>query len=284
MTRTLSTGLLAVLAVACGGAPEPVATTASAAQKPAVSPDEKVEPPQQDPEQQDSEGETPEGAPSVGIDWDAFENEDELVFDVKGLPAISEDGERVAVALQISDYRLGNANLTFLVLDSSSGQETERIPIVGPDDYDILEDLDRNHLEKQLEKVAEVLSGDEWTPLESVSTEGASYDPSYEEPQRFSICGFEVSWDAPQLTVTDGSGKTLLDAERPEWLAPSTCDYPEDADAESDDCEVVCAPYSYIANAAMDEKLGVLVLTLGYRSQGEFCVAPPEKVFAVAIP
>jgi len=291
MNKTFLVMMVVFVATACGGAAEPVASTtkvpAAAPESSPATPEtpavpETVAPPPAAPTPAAPvvACDAPTDTPSVDIDWTEFKK-GELTFVVKGLPAISEDGSKVAVAYQASDGMRGLANLALDVIDTATGKEVEQVAVVATDEYEDVGELKAAKLKKKIAAANKVLTKSKWTPLAVVVPNRDEVDVT-QPPQKVSICGLNLAWAEPKLTITDSTGKELLAADYPAWCSPSYCAGQDGVPATSDECDMPCGNSALIASAAVDAAKKVLVIGIEFTGD-DTCIEPDEQVHIVAL-
>ena len=191
------------------------------------------------------------------------------------LPAVSEDGRRVAIASRVSDGARGSDNLALVILEVDGDHVAERLEIVDP-----------NHPERpgrrQREDAAnQLLAAARWVSLVKYEVEENPAAPERQgglgSPFRANVAkgeGLIVDYREPLLVVRDGPHELVRRA------MPT---FSKHGGAHCKGC-VVCPPP--LANAAAvygSRSRNVLVIEIEYRGGTDLCWEPDQTLHAVRL-
>lgn len=137
-------------------------------------------------------------------------------IEAAGLPALSEDGQRVLYVIDEGDGVRGLANHTVFIKRVSSDARERWLPIfsaseLGDADQKGNLDVVRKSVDRNVTTVQRVLTGERWVPLE---TAGGQLGGAFTTAD-----GLTVEFSNQHLIVKDKSGSTRLDYDGGHWAA-----------------------------------------------------------------
>jgi hypothetical protein len=192
------------------------------------------------------------------------------------LPAVSDDGTLVAVAMHLADGARANDNLTLGIIDVAADRLVDKVVIVDAENPDQPGRAAR-------EAAAEVLLAKRaWhrlRPLELREDPGAPVrQRGVGGPVRARLAlgeGLRVSYREPILTVRQGpaNGRELLRRAERRFSAP--------AGPRCSGCENCPAPLASLAAADVDPATGVLLLEIEYHGGTDLCWEPDQTFHVV---
>lgn len=216
------------------------------------------------------------------------------------LPAVSADGEVVAVDAADDDGARGNANMAIEVRRVKDDLLLETLPILGAEEFEAaLAQVgdDPAAVDAALGPVVAArvqasnaaLATRRWLPVDVVLAQGepTSEDTPYSMgPWQAEERGLSVVIDGARLTVTQ-RGRTLVAAEHPEWMAPVQyrC-ADEDMTTMTPDeiaSECACANPAFIRGARLAPAQKVLLVDIAYVGD-DSCWEPDGQWHVVALP
>jgi hypothetical protein len=195
------------------------------------------------------------------------------------LPAVSEDGKLVAVAIRVSDGARNNDNLGLAIIDVDSDRVVESVVIIDATKPD------KPGRAQRRAAAQAVLARRVWRPLHALAV---SEDPGAPErrggtggPYRSKLAagqGLRVTYREPWLTVRESGrdGRELL-RRRATQLSLR-------AGERCPGCGVCPAPLAGIAEAAVDTAARVLYLVIAYGGGSDVCWEPNETFHVIRLP
>ena len=191
------------------------------------------------------------------------------------LPAVSDDGKLVAVAIRLADGARGNDNLTLGLIDIGGDRLVDSVVIVDAENPDqpgraareaAAQALLAKHLWHQLRPLE--LRADPDAPVRQGGVGGPVQ-------ARLAVGqGIRVSYREPVLAVRQGprSGREIFRRAERRFSAP--------AGPRCKGCEDCPAPLASLQAASVDLATGVLLLEIGYDGGTDVCWEP-EQTFHV---
>jgi len=204
------------------------------------------------------------------------------------LPAISEDGAVVALGRAREDGARGNPAFEVSIVRVSDGEVLSYALIVDPDEVDAQRG-DPSFAETVRERVDaanDALAAYRWAGkgqrLEDLSSIGMDNAPGrpFQGPLGLAMGGLTIVFEEPHLSVSL-AGRTLVDADYPDWTQPPTnyCDPADDPEGES----CVCENPVTLRGGRVDLERGVLLLDIGYIGT-DLCWEPDSWTAVIALP
>jgi len=191
------------------------------------------------------------------------------------LPAVSEDGQRVAIAARVADGARGRDNLSLVILEVDGDHVAKRVVIVDPND------AERPGRGEREDAANRVLAADRWVRL--VKYELAENPAAPERqgglgmPFRANVAkgeGLVVDYREPLLVVRDGKREVVNRA------MPS---FSKRGGAHCKGCVVCPPPLSNAAAVYGNRSRGVLVIEVEYRGGTDLCWEPDQTLHVVRI-
>ena len=190
------------------------------------------------------------------------------------LPAISDDGNLVAIAVSTSDGERGNDNLKLAIIDADADRIVEAVVIV-----DASRPKRPGRAKRQAEAEA-VLARRAWRPLRKLDLRDDPRAPARKGPVGGPFQadmavgeGLRVTYREPTLTVRESGpkGRELLRRAARELSVKG----------RSDGCP---APFASLATAAVDRAAGILLLEIKYDGGSDPCPEPSETFHVIRLP
>ncbi len=191
---------------------------------------------------------------------------------LQALPAVSEDGTRVAVITSYEDGLRGDQSSEFLILSSGADAPLMRIAIAVPEAQPT-----SAARASRLSSAAAAMAPIRWHKLHELPT-----DPDATVAPRFLGVGetnpqfghderAEVHFQEPRLSITlDGKATMRTHVG---WSARPTKACPE--------CDVCPAPLAELEHAYIDDELHIALIVIRYMSASDVCSTPDETYHAV---
>jgi hypothetical protein len=183
------------------------------------------------------------------------------------LPAVSSDGQKVAIAAKVSDGARGADNLALLIVDAATDRVVTRVVIVDPSEPQ------RSGRDQREAEALKLLAGERWESLVPLTLRA---DPA--APLRAPAMGPAVraplaeaaavaaTYREPVLSVRAGDRETVIREVR-SWSAA----------APAISGTIHCAPpLAQLAAAHASAALGVIVVKVEYIGGTDLCWEPPE--------
>jgi hypothetical protein len=194
------------------------------------------------------------------------------------LPAVSDDGKLVAVAMRLADGARANDNLTLGIIDVGADRLVDRVVIVDA------EDPDKPGRPAREAAAEALLAKRAWRPLRPLEMREDPGAPVRQGgaggPVRARLAvgqGIRVSYREPVLTVREGprsDRQTFRRAERG-FSAP--------AGPRCKGCEDCPAPLASLVAANVDPATGILLLEIGYDGGTDVCWEPDQTFHVVRL-
>lgn len=227
---------IACLALAgCGGSP-PVPTTPSAPTEPAAD----TQPAEPEPE---AMAETT-SAPTLSLEGDGIS--------APNLPAVSDDGGKVAYLEQYEDGMSGILNARLLILDTATSKPVKEFIILDASEYNDISEIEGD-IPGLLEEPNKYLAADSWTSM-TIADLG---DIPHETPQPIKVGGVSLTFKDGKLSVDGKAVPVKIE----------------------DSCGEV-----YISSAAIDEADKLLLVSFDYGAGGDDCELPGPQYQVVKVP
>jgi len=194
------------------------------------------------------------------------------------LPAVSDDGRLVAVAMRLADGARANDNLALGIIDVGADRLVDRVVIVDAEDPD---KPDRPAREAAAEAL---LAKRAWRPLRPLELREDPGAPVRQGgvggPVRARLAvgqGIRVSYREPVLAVREGprSGREIFRRTERRFSAP--------AGPRCKGCEDCPAPLASLVAADVDPATGILLLEIGYDGGTDVCWEPDQTFHVVRL-
>ncbi|MCA9518623.1 MAG: hypothetical protein KC635_26990 [Myxococcales bacterium] len=224
------------------------------------------------------------------------------------LPAISADGEVVAVSAADDDGARGNANMAIELRRVKDDLVIETLPILGPEEVEqVLAESSGGGDEaavidaqlgpvvaQRVQEANAALAKRRWIPVTEMlvgKEPGEDTVPDDELP--FARGPFEdaerglvVTWKEPRFAVTQ-RGKALVAADRPGWVAPieHMCGEEEMQEMTPEEIasDCTCSNPAYLDDARLSPEHGALLVKVAYYGT-DTCWEPDSVWHVVALP
>jgi hypothetical protein len=189
-----------------------------------------------------------------------------------GLPAVTPDGSRVAIAYSGEDGARGDFNLALVIRDVKTDRVLQREVVAKAGALA----LSPEALQHRLAALNRALARTAWVPLKRYPSDRK---PGTGAPEVSTVVAGELtmSFREPRLTVRRGE-RVLLDQRYAGWSAPVTR-FAERC--EDGPCE--CRNPAYLAEAAVDEARRVVMVKIGYAGT-DACWEPDSQVHVLRLP
>jgi hypothetical protein len=194
------------------------------------------------------------------------------------LPAVSDDGKLVAVAMRLADGARANDNLTLAIIDVDADRLVDKIVIV---DAENPAEPGRAAREAAAEALLARRAWHRLRPLELREDPGApGRQRGVGGPVQARLAvgeGMRVSYREPVLTVRQGpaNGREIFRRAERRFSAP--------AGPRCKGCENCPAPLASLAAVDLDPATGVLLLEIGYDGGTDICWEPDQTFHVVRL-
>ncbi|NUP14448.1 MAG: hypothetical protein HOW73_51115 [Polyangiaceae bacterium] len=194
---------------------------------------------------------------------------DQLPAELAALPALSEDGSRVALLASYEDGARALPNRELLVLDVARGTVLERFEIEDPD-----LGLDPPDPVERLELAARLLRTQTWRPLERLEMVA---DTDLRARTNFMYgqdlfqakgAGFTIRYHEPKLMIDD-NGKRVLNRAFASWSDKGGKKHPL-----CPDCHACPPTIAGLAEAFVEKDARVALLVVTYHFGSDMCWEP----------
>lgn len=205
---------------------------------------------------------SPSLAISGGLDEGWYE------FATPGLPAVSVDGQRVAVAYQGEDGARGNPNLALRVIRVADDVVELELPVLAPDELESGA-VSADRVLGRIDAANAYLASSEWRPLTPAEVaHDDDIDPMITQARLGDGQPLEVLFHGARLAAVSRTRNLALHGPAPDWSAPP-----------ADDVECRDANAPYLSGVFADLESGVLLLETSYL--GNDTCWEPDSVYHV---
>ena len=217
--------------------------------------------------------------PPPSITWTGGAPDDGGSFQVEGLPAVSDDGDRVLVGWQMGDGGRGYPNLRLVVVDRADQTLDTRVVL----DADAIDEANLTTVDvaPHNQFLTESNQAERWRPLAAATVADAPAsdgdddgDSMYPSQQTATLGDVEVRFDDEAHLVIAQGGKVLVDTVKKDWRAEKRPMY------EGAGPEDTCSNPSYLGEAYVDVARRLAVIGVEYRGN-DACWEPSGEYHVV---